>query len=159
MKNLSNKCLNLCTDQKELVLRAPQIGQSIRLFIIDASPYRELMIFLLKTLKVFINPKIIEETGNEWLFNEGCLSVPGINEDVKRKEVVEIEYQDENFEWHREKYSGIIGRIIQHEYDHLDGKLFVDRLSPLVKTLIKGKLAKISKGNVDVSYKMIFNKK
>ena len=144
-------------------LAAPQIGLPIRLFIVDATPFeddddltedeRE---FVSTFKKVFINAKIVDETGDEWAFNEGCLSIPDINEDVFRKPQITIEYQDENFKKHKETFDGIVARIIQHEYDHIEGILFTDKLSPLKKRLIKGRLANISKGKIDVSYRMKF---
>ncbi|KAA3622688.1 MAG: peptide deformylase [Flavobacterium sp.] len=144
-------------------LAAPQVGLPIRLFIVDATPFeddddltedeRE---FVSTFKKVFINAKIVEETGDEWAFNEGCLSIPDINEDVFRKPQITIEYQDENFKKHKETFDGIVARIIQHEYDHIEGILFTDKLSPLKKRLIKGRLANISKGKIDVSYRMKF---
>lgn len=145
-------------------LAAPQIGKSIRLFVIDASPFaedeEEEEAEILKDFKkVFINAEIIEEEGEEWGFNEGCLSIPGIREEVFRNETLTIEYYDENFKKHKETYSGLAARIIQHEYDHIDGVLFVEHISPLRKRLIKRKLEEISKGEVDVAYKMRFPKK
>jgi peptide deformylase len=137
-------------------LAAPQVNQSIRLFIIDASPYAEEHPELEGFKKVFINAQITEETGDEWSFNEGCLSIPEIREEVSRKPRVRIEYEDENFEFHEEVYEGIIARIIQHEYDHLDGVLFVDKINSLRKMLLKRRLNDISTGNIDVNYKMIF---
>lgn len=144
-------------------LAAPQIGLPIRLFIIDATPFaddEELdadeQAILKDFKKVFINAKIIEETGEPWSFNEGCLSIPDIREDVSRKEKVLLEYYDENFERHEEEFSGLAARVIQHEYDHIDGVLFTDKLSSLRKRLLKGKLANISKGKVRVDYKMRF---
>ena len=144
-------------------LAAPQVGLPIRLFIVDATPFeddddltedeRE---FVSTFKKVFINAKIVEETGDEWAFYEGCLSIPDINEDVFRKPQITIEYQDENFKKHKETFDGIVARIIQHEYDHIEGILFTDKLSPLKKRLIKGRLANISKGKIDVSYRMKF---
>lgn len=137
-------------------LAAPQINKSIRLFLVDATPYKK-EIKEETTLKfTFINAKIIEEEGEEWAFNEGCLSVPGINEDVFRKPKIRIQYYDENWVFQDKYFEGLIARIIQHEYDHLDGIIFTDRLSNLKKTLIKGKLMDISKGKVDVDYRMIF---
>ncbi len=146
-----------------LGLAAPQIGQSIRLFIVDASPFeddedlkeeeRELVSDF---KKVFINAKIIEEEGDEWAFNEGCLSIPDVNEDVFRKPEITIAYLDENFKENTATFNGIIARIVQHEYDHIEGILFTDKLSALKKRLIKGKLANISKGKIDVSYRMKF---
>jgi peptide deformylase len=144
---------------KGVGLAAPQVNRSIRLFIVDARPYAEEDPGVKDFKKVFINPRIISETGDLWVFNEGCLSVPGINEDVSRYSDVELEYLDEEFRPHREVFKGIAGRIIQHEYDHLEGIMFVDRLSSLKKTLLKGKVNKISKGEIDVAYKMVFTKK
>jgi len=106
--------------------------------------------------RVFINPKIVEETGEEWAFNEGCLSIPEIREDVMRKPDVHIQYLDENFVYHDEVITGALARVIQHEYDHLEGVLFVDRISPLKKIMLKRKLSDISKGQVNPGYKMIF---
>lgn len=105
---------------------------------------------------MFINARITEETGDEWAFNEGCLSIPEIREDVFRKPVISIEYYDENFSKHTEKYEGLAARVIQHEYDHIEGILFTDKLSSLKKRLIKGKLANISKGKIEVEYRMKF---
>lgn len=144
---------------KGVGLAAPQIGKSIRLFVIDASPFSDEYPELEGWKRTFINPQIIEEEGEEWDFNEGCLSIPGIREDVERKPELILEYEDENFELHEEKFNGVVARVIQHEYDHLEGILFTDRLSPLKKRLLKGKLTDISKGIVDVNYKMKFAKR
>ena len=144
---------------KGVGLAAPQINKSIRLFIIDASPFADEYPELEGWKKTFINPQILEEEGEGWDFNEGCLSIPGIREDVERKPELILEYEDENFELHEEKFDGVVARVIQHEYDHLEGILFTDHLSPLKKRLLKGKLNDISKGIVDVSYKMKFPKK
>ena len=148
---------------KGIGLAAPQIGVPIRLFIVDASPFEddeeyseEEREFLSTFKQVFINAKMIDETGDEWAFNEGCLSIPDIREDVFRNEDITLEFYDENFKKHTEKYSGIIARIIQHEYDHIEGVLFTDKLSPLKKRIIKGKLSNISKGKIDVDYRMRF---
>ena len=108
--------------------------------------------------KVFINARILEESGNEWKFNEGCLSIPDVREDVSRKETILIEYFDENFVKHTETFSDIRARVIQHEYDHIEGVLFTDKLSPLKKKIIKGKLTKITSGDIHVGYKMRFPK-
>lgn len=137
-------------------LAAPQVNQSIRLFIVDASPYEKDNPDFKGFKKVFINPHIIEETGEVWSFNEGCLSVPEIREDVMRKPRIRIQYQDIAFNSYDEIYEGIPARIIQHEYDHLEATLFVDRISPLRKMLLKRRLNDISTGNIEVSYKMIF---
>jgi peptide deformylase len=137
-------------------LAAPQVGKSIRVFVIDASPMAEDDPTLEDFKKIFINAKIVEENGDKWTFNEGCLSIPGIREDVDRHPEIRIQYYDENWEYHDEKYDGIKARIIQHEYDHLDGVLFPDRLAPLKKRLLKARLTAITKGNVDINYKMKF---
>lgn len=148
---------------KGIGLAAPQIGLPIRVFIVDATPFEndeeyseEEREFLSTFKQVFINAKIVEETGDEWAFNEGCLSIPDINEDVFRNEDILLEYYDENFKKYTEKFSGIVARIIQHEYDHIEGVLFTDKLTPLKKRIIKGKLANISKGKIDVNYRMRF---
>lgn len=137
-------------------LAAPQVNQSIRLFLIDASHYADEQPELQGFKKVFINAHIIEESGDEWPFNEGCLSIPDIREDVSRKNRIRIQYVDENFHPRDEVFEGIPARIIQHEYDHLEGILFVDKINSLRKMLLKRKLNDISTGNIDVSYKMIF---
>jgi peptide deformylase len=137
-------------------LAAPQIGLSIRLFIVDAKPFKEDDPTAEQFKRVFINAEILEENGVKWKFNEGCLSIPGIREDIERKPTITIRYQDMNFETHTEEYSGIKARIIQHEFDHINGVLFTDKLTPLKKQLIKGRMNNISKGIVDVDYKMKF---
>ncbi|MDT8392436.1 MAG: peptide deformylase [Bacteroidales bacterium] len=137
-------------------LAAPQVNKSIRLFIVDATPYAEDFPEAANFRKVFINPVILREEGEEWSFNEGCLSVPNIREEIIRKPHITIEYQDRDFNLVEEKYSGLIARIIQHEYDHIEGTIFVDKVSPLRKVLLKRKLYDISTGNIDVAYKMIF---
>lgn len=134
-------------------LAAPQIGKSIRLFIIDASPLAEEDPHLKDFKKVFINPKIVNQDGESWGFVEGCLSLPEIREEVSRPSQIQIQYYDENFTFHDEKFDGVKARIIQHEYDHLDGILFVDLLAPLKKKLLKGKLNNIAKGKVGASYR------
>jgi peptide deformylase len=152
-------------------LAAPQIGRAIRLFVVDTKPFAEVdedeeSEFSKEELErigefrqTFINAKIIAEEGEEWAFNEGCLSIPKIREDVYRKPDVRIQYYDENFKFHDEKFDGLIARVIQHEYDHIEGKLFVDLINPLRKRLLKGKLNDISKGNVQVDYRMRFPNK
>lgn len=144
-------------------LAAPQIGLPIRLFLVDADPFSEdedLSEQERKQLKgfkkTFINAQILEEEGDEWAFNEGCLSIPDVREDVFRKPRIKIQYQDENFETHVEEFDGLIARVIQHEYDHIEGVLFTDKLSSFKKRLIKGKLTNISKGKIRIDYKMRF---
>ncbi len=137
-------------------LAAPQIGLSVRLFIIDATSFAEDEPVLKDFKKVFINAEIIEESGEKWSFNEGCLSIPEIREDVSRLGTVKISYFDENWKQHEESFDGLAARIIQHEYDHIEGKLFTDKLGPLRRALLKNRLDSISKGLVKVDYKMKF---
>ncbi|WP_405369666.1 peptide deformylase [Nonlabens sp. Asnod2-A12] len=144
-------------------LAAPQVGMPIRLFLVDTTPFSEdpdLSPEEAKELngfkKTFINAEILEENGEEWAFNEGCLSIPNVREDVFRQEEIVIRYLDENFKEHTETYSGLIARVIQHEYDHIEGVLFTDKISSLKKRLIKGKLSNISKGKTNVDYRMRF---
>ena len=140
-------------------LAAPQVGKSIRLFIVDASPFEEDEPKLKNFKKTFINPIIVEEEGKEWNFNEGCLSIPAIREDVSRKQKVTIEYYNEKWELKEETFEGLAARVIQHEYDHVEGILFTDLINPLKKRLLSGRLNNISKGNVKVPYRMKFPKK
>ncbi len=137
-------------------LAAPQIGQSIRLFLVDASPFADEHPELKDFKRVFINPTILEEWGNEWQFNEGCLSFPDLREDIYRTPNIRMTYQDEHFVTYESDFSGIAARIIQHEYDHIEGIVMVDRISPLKKTLIRKKLINISKGLVKHDYLMKF---
>ena len=146
-------------------LAAPQIGKSIRLFIIDTSAFdnkdfEESSGFKTATLKkVFINPEIINESGEAKPFEEGCLSIPNVREIINRKSEIKLSYFDENFVRHQESFNGIIARVIQHEYDHIEGVLFTDKVSPFKKKLIKGKLNSILTGKVSVDYSMNFYKK
>jgi peptide deformylase len=135
-------------------LAAPQAGLPIRLFVIDASSGADEEPELKDFRKVFINPEIIELTGEKWVMNEGCLSLPEIREDVTRPDTVRIKYFDENYIEHDEVFSGFAGRVIQHEYDHLEGKLLIDYLSPLRKRLLKSRLNDISRGNIQTKYKI-----
>lgn len=144
-------------------LAAPQIGLPIRLFLVDTTPFgddeeltEEEQNALKGFRKVFINARIEEETGTEWAFNEGCLSIPDVREDVSRKDTITISYMDENFKSYKETYDGLLARVIQHEYDHIEGILFTDKLSSLKKRLLKGRLANISKGKIKVEYRMRF---
>ncbi len=164
------KLSQLITDMKETMynaegvgLAAPQVGVSIRLFIIDASPFakdkdleEEERMVLSDFNQVFINPKIIEQKGDEWTFNEGCLSIPDVRENVFRQSEITVEYKDENFKVHKKTLNGLAARIFQHEYDHIEGILFTDKLSSLKKRLIKKKLENISKGEIKTVYKMRF---
>lgn len=144
-------------------IAAPQIGKSIRLFVIDATPFaededisEEEQEQLKDFNKIFINPKVLNTDGDEWAFNEGCLSIPDIREDVFRPERVTFEYQDENFEKHTSTLFGLAARVFLHEYDHLEGILFTDKLSSLKKSILKKKLNKISLGKIDIEYRMRF---
>ena len=146
-------------------LAAPQIGLPIRLFVVDTAPFaddddltEEERTFLSNFKKTFINAKITEETGDKWLFNEGCLSIPGVREDVSRQKQITIEFFDEQFTPQRLTLTGLAARVVQHEYDHIEGILFTDKLSSFKKQLIKGKLTNISKGKVKVDYRMKFYK-
>jgi len=135
-------------------LAAPQIGKGIRLFIVDGTVLEdEPGMDTFK--KAFVNPEILEEKGEPWEYEEGCLSIPNIREKVARKEKLRIRYYDADWQQHEEEYDGMQARIIQHEYDHIEGKMFVDYLPPLKKRLLKGKLADISKGKVDTDYRII----
>ncbi len=133
-------------------LAAPQVGQAIRIFVIDSTIDDEDELPGIK--KAFINPEILEKSGDEWVMNEGCLSLPEIREDVLRPETVKIKYVDEDFNEHIETYSGFTSRVIQHEYDHLEGVMFVDYLNPLRKRILKSKLSAISKGKVIPKYRI-----
>ncbi len=124
--------------------------------MIDATPYEKETPETKDFKKVFINPRIVEERGEEWAFSEGCLSIPDVHEDVMRKPEVRLEYYDERFTFHVEWFSGVLARIVQHEYDHLEGILFVDKIHPLRKIMVKRKLQEISKGVTEAKYRMIF---
>ena len=149
-------------------LAAPQVGKSIRLFIVDAAPFAEeepeneeeaKSFEILKNFKkVFINPIIEEERGKKWPFIEGCLSIPGIREEVIRENIIKISYFDEKWDFHEEEYTGVAARIIQHEYDHIEGILFTDHLNPLKRRMLKRRLTDISRGEVSVTYRMKFPK-
>jgi peptide deformylase len=145
-------------------LAAPQVNRNIRLFVVDSSQVFENQDEEDKgrfpdepgIKKLFINANLLEVNGNEWSYNEGCLSIPKIREDVLRNEQITIEYQDEQFQTHVETFNGLTARVILHEYDHIEGKLFIDYLKPLKRKLMKGKLDDISKGKIKVDYKMMF---
>jgi peptide deformylase len=144
-------------------LAAPQIGLPIRLFIVDTTAFandedlsEEEKKALKNFKKVFINAYIEEETGTEWAFNEGCLSIPDIREDVSRNDTITLRYFDEDFKEYKETYDGMLARVIQHEYDHIEGILFTDKLSSFKKRLLKGRLTNISKGKIKVDYRMRF---
>jgi peptide deformylase len=167
-ENLSTLIQNMYETMYEangVGLAAPQVGKAIRLFVIDASPFAEVdedeepeftaeeMKQMDGFKKTFINAIITNEEGEEWKFNEGCLSIPKIREDVLRKPDVTIEYYDEDFKKHKETYNGVIARVTQHEYDHIEGILFTDKISPFKRKMISGKLTDISKGKFRADYK------
>ena len=165
VKNLIKDMFETMYAASGVGLAGPQIGVGKRIFIVDGSPFAESedgnkvddeLLALKEFKKVFINPIIEEESGDLWPFAEGCLSIPGIREDVERKSHIKISYYNENWQFIEESYQGIAARIIQHEYDHIEGILFTDHLNPLKKRLLKGKLDDVSKGKVDVNYKMKF---
>ena len=146
-------------------IAAPQIGLSVRLFIVDTNPFSEDESLsdeersqLKSFKKIFINPKILDQNGDEWSFEEGCLSIPHIRESVFRQESIKIQYFDENFTQYIESYDGLLARVIQHEYDHIEGILFTDKLSSFKKQLLKKKLLKISSGKLSFDYEMQFFK-
>jgi peptide deformylase len=148
-------------------LAAPQINKDIRLFVIDTvqmfnnmeDDEKEKYPDSPGLKQTFINAHITELDGEEWSYNEGCLSIPKIREDITRHETVTLGYLDENFQEHTQTFTGLTARVILHEYDHIDGKLFIDHISPLKRKLMKGKLDDISKGKISVDYKMLFPKK
>ena len=145
---------------------APQVNRPIRLFVIDSKQIIEGMDDEERAeypgdngiKQVFINAHIVDTAGEEWAYNEGCLSIPKVREDVYRPESVTLRYVDENFQPHEETFTGVTARVIFHEYDHIDGKLFIDHLKPLKRRMIKGKLEDITKGKISVDYKMTFHK-
>lgn len=165
LKKLINDMYETMYNANGVGLAAPQIGKSVRLFIIDTAPFLNIDENEIEGIKVesikqtFINPVIIQESGDSWSFEEGCLSIPHIREDVKRKSDINIEFYDENFTLNKKSFSGIVARVIQHEYDHIQGILFTDKLTSFKKRLLKNKLNNIEKGNIDIDYLMDFNKK
>lgn len=166
VKKLSEDMFETMYNAKGVGLAAPQIGLNMRMFVVDGRPFnegedmeeRDKDPSLIDFKKVFINAEILEEDGDDWAFEEGCLSIPDVREDIYRPEYVTIRYFDADWNEHTEEYEGLAARIIQHEYDHIDGILFTDHLNPVKKRMLKNKLAKITKGRVDVDYKMKFPK-
>jgi len=136
-------------------LAAPQIGRSVRVFVIDADAMSKEYPEGKDFKRAFINAEMVEESGEPWLYNEGCLSVPNIHEDVKRHSKIKINYYDQDWNYHEDEFDGIIARIIQHEYDHLEGKFLTDRLSPLRRRMLGSKLSAISKGSISVKYRIV----
>ena len=166
VKKLSEDMFETMYNAKGVGLAAPQIGINLRIFVVDGRPFnegedmkeRDKDPSLIDFKKIFINAESLEEDGDDWAFEEGCLSIPDVREDIYRPEYVTIRYFDTDWNEHTEEYEGLAARIIQHEYDHIDGILFTDHLNPVKKRMLKNKLAKITKGRVDVDYKMKFPK-
>lgn len=163
LNQLINNMFDTMCNANGVGLAAPQIGLAVRLFVIDTIPFSENDDLskqeqeeLNGFKKVFINAKILKEEGGLWAFNEGCLSIPGIHEDVVRHDKITIEYFDENFNKHTEEYDGLRARVIQHEYDHIEGILFTDKISSLKKRLIEKKLKNIMEGKTNADYRMKF---
>lgn len=156
VKKLADDMFETMYEASGVGLAAPQINLSLRMFVVDGEPMDD---ELAGFKKVFINPVILTETGNDWGFEEGCLSIPTIREEILRKEELTIKYFDTDWVEHQETYTGIKARIIQHEYDHIEGILFLDRISPFKKRLLKSKLLNISKGHVSTDYRMRFPSK
>lgn len=154
LKELIANMYETMYDSHGIGLAAPQIGLSIRLFVVDGSPIEDITPPNFR--QTFINPTILNEWGEPWKYEEGCLSIPTIRENVMRKPELTIRYLDENFELHEKTFDGMAARIIQHEYDHIEGKLFIDLITPLKRNLLKGKLQNISQGKVEHDYKMRF---
>jgi peptide deformylase len=158
LKKLVDDMLETMDASDGVGLAAPQIGKSVRLFTIDSTLFdKENKIEGVR--KVFINPQLVEESGEEWAFEEGCLSIPDVREDVSRMPSIKIKYQTIAGEHIEEEYAGMSARVIQHEYDHIEGILFVDHISAFKRQLIKSKLIGITKGKVNVRYRMKFHKK
>lgn len=160
VKNFDDELISLIDNMWETMyaahgvgLAAPQINKNLRLFIVDTSPFFEKENNSQSVKKVFINPQIIEETGDEWVFNEGCLSIPELREDISRKSSIKIEYLDQDFNMNVDHFNGVNARVIQHEYDHINGVLFIDKLSTLRKRMMRGRLNDISKGKISIDYK------
>jgi len=155
LRELVNDMFETMYNAEGVGLAAPQIGKSIRIFIIDGAPLADDEPEFASFKKVFINPRIIEKNGETVPMNEGCLSIPNIREEVKRESFIRMQYYDENWEFHDETFDGYKARVIQHEYDHLDGVLFVEKINSLRKRLIRGKLLDISKGKFEADYKTV----
>ncbi len=153
VKTIAEDMFETMYEASGIGLAAPQIGKSIRMFILDANPLEDEEIGDFK--QIFINPVIKDQWGEKWTFEEGCLSIPNIREDVDRFDYLHITYFDENWEKHEEEYHGMIARIIQHEYDHINGVLFTDHITPLKRRVLKGRLNNISKGKVDTTYRIL----
>ena len=157
LKQLIEDMENTMEKASGVGLAAPQIGLSIRLFIIDSTLMMDEGEEDKGIREVFINAEMIEETGTEWAFEEGCLSIPDIREDVYRKDTITIKYLDKDFKEHTKTFDGMTARVIQHEYDHIEGILFIDHLKPLKKKLLNKRLRRISEGKIDVKYRMRFS--
>ncbi|MDH5366468.1 MAG: peptide deformylase [Cyclobacteriaceae bacterium] len=151
---LSNDMFETMEGANGIGLAAPQIGKSLRMFVVDGTPINDEEEDMSDFRKVFINPEIIEESGEDWVFEEGCLSIPDVRAEVERPERLRIRFFDEKWEEHEEEFDGMKARIIQHEYDHIEGILFTDHISPFKRKILKGKLTNISKGKIKTSYRI-----
>jgi peptide deformylase len=140
-------------------LAAPQIGKSLRLFVVDTNPMQDEDSQEPSLRQAFLNAEMLEEKGTEWAYEEGCLSLPGIREKVLRKPKIKLRYRTLNWQLEEKEFDGYTARVIQHEYDHIEGKLFIDHISPLKRSLLQSKLERISKGNIEHEYRMKFPKK
>jgi len=154
LKELVDSMIETMYEANGVGLAAPQVGLSLRLFVIDVSPFDE--VAFKNEKRVFINAEIVEYSGDEWAFNEGCLSIPDVRGDVFRPEKIHIRYYDENWVMHEHSFDDMPARVIQHEYDHIEGKLFTEKLTALRRRLVQKKLEQIKQGIVNVTYKMRF---
>lgn len=159
LKDIISNMFETMDASRGVGLAAPQVGINLRMFMIDSTHFEKDDLDFKGRRQVFINPEIIEETGEEWAFEEGCLSIPDVREDVSRNAQVKLSYQDENFKDKTEIFDGMTARVIQHEYDHIEGVLFIDHISAFKRKLIKGKLNQIAKGKIKVGYRMKFYSK
>jgi len=158
LKELIENMYHTMYNAEGVGLAAPQVNKSVRIIVFDSTPFQEDEPTLIDFKKVLINPEILEFSGETMSFNEGCLSIPGIREDVDRPSKIRIRYQDENFNTFEEEWDGIVARVVQHEYDHLEGRLFVDHISPIRRRLINAKLNAIAKGKTQPDYRTVPNK-
>lgn len=153
LKTLIDNMFETLTNAEGCGLAAPQVGKSIRLFVVDGTELGEDYPDCVNFKQVFINPEIVEESDETSTYSEGCLSLPGINENVVRPKTIKVRYQDADFNWHEETFTDFRARIVQHEYDHLEAHVFTDRISPIRKTFVRGKLTNIAKGKTVPRYK------
>lgn len=153
LKTLIDNMFETLTNAEGCGLAAPQVGKSIRLFVVDGTELGEDYPDCVNFKQVFINPQIVEESNETSTYSEGCLSLPGISENVVRPKTIKVRYQDADFNWHEETFTDFRARIVLHEYDHLEAHVFTDRISPIRKTFVRGKLTNIAKGKTVPRYK------